>query len=67
MLVLQRRRGQSLIIPAVSGRVLGPIAIKLIAVEGDLVLIGIEAPKVVPIRAVGVDHAHHGRPREVNA
>lgn len=42
MLVLSRKRGESIIID-------GQIEVKVIAVEGEMVKLGIEAPKTVSI------------------
>jgi carbon storage regulator len=42
MLVLSRKKGESIIID-------GQIEVKVIAVEGDVVKLGIEAPKTVSI------------------
>ena len=50
MLVLSRKKGESIIID-------GRIEVKVIAVEGDLVKLGIEAPKTVSVHRMEVYQA----------
>ena len=50
MLVLSRKKGESIIID-------GRIEVKVIAVEGDLVKLGIEAPETVSVHRMEVYQA----------